>query len=155
MQDQLEILGNKDAEVLEKLQQKPEMLSRASSICRCFRQCLLSVRILRQLADEPIPSPERPNNGLLPEDAVTRFSLYFSETPPCTPRVLVKFGAQIPSPPAGAAAIRGTIPGPHRGHSWILLPSGRTLPAVPSCCDRVETQPGRNKGGAHAQDPAP
>ena len=30
LQDQLEILGNKDAEVLEKLQQKPEMLS----LCR-------------------------------------------------------------------------------------------------------------------------
>ncbi|CAE7489174.1 unnamed protein product [Symbiodinium pilosum] len=48
IEDQLEILGNKDAEVLEKLQQKPE--------------------ILRQLADEPVPSPERPNNGLLPEE---------------------------------------------------------------------------------------
>ena len=24
--------------------------------------------MLRQLADEPMPTPERPNNGLLPED---------------------------------------------------------------------------------------
>ncbi|CAE6937544.1 unnamed protein product [Symbiodinium natans] len=48
IEDQLEILGNKDAEVLQKLQQKPE--------------------ILRQLADEPLPSIERPNNGLLLEE---------------------------------------------------------------------------------------
>ncbi|CAE7880001.1 pab1 [Symbiodinium microadriaticum] len=48
IEDQLEILGNKDAEVWGKMQQKPEML--------------------RQLADEPMPTPERPNNGLLPEE---------------------------------------------------------------------------------------